>query len=119
MVLSFFQGRTVEIASIYMTASSREEALSIARILLAERLIACANVLPEITSVYNWEGALHEAPEFPVLLKTRTSLIDAVTIRIRQLHSYQVPSIVAWKSIGGNADYFDWVHAATAPSQSQ
>jgi periplasmic divalent cation tolerance protein len=103
----------MEIATIYLTASSSEEAMAITRQLLSERLIACANILSEITSVYRWEGQVHADSEVPVLLKTRTSLVDTVTSRIRELHSYRVPCIVAWRSAGGNEAYFQWVHAET------
>jgi periplasmic divalent cation tolerance protein len=106
----------LDIATLYVTAASRSEALQISETLLNERLAACANILDGMTSVFRWEGRIQHATESVLLLKTRVPLVDDAVRRIRELHSYEVPCIVAWRSIGGNEDYFHWVHAETSAS---
>lgn len=81
----------------------------IARTLLEENLIACANVLPGMTSHYRWQGEVRQDPEVAVLLKTRTDLADRVTERVKALHSYDCPCIVVWPIAGGNADFLTWI----------
>jgi periplasmic divalent cation tolerance protein len=98
---------------IYITAASREQAIGIGRTLVEERLAACANVLDGMTSVYRWEGSTQVAGEAVLLLKTQTSMVDRVTSRVRQLHTYEVPCVVSWPLEQGNPGYFAWIHAET------
>ena len=79
----------------YVTAGSRDEALSIGRTVVQERLAACANVLDGVTSIYWWQGALEQAGEAALILKTRAELVERLTGRIRELHSYECPCVVA------------------------
>ena len=104
----------MNLSIIYVTTGTREEALSIARQLLSEQLIACANITGEITSVYNWNNATQEATEIGMLLKTRTELVSVVIERIKCIHSYECPCIVSWNISEGNFDFFQWVHSETA-----
>ncbi|WP_437194311.1 divalent-cation tolerance protein CutA [Planctomicrobium sp. SH527] len=107
----------MNLSMMYVTVEKREEALSIARQLLSEQLIACANITGEITSVYNWEGSNHESTEVGMLLKTRPELVSKVTERIKCIHSYECPCIVSWDIAEGNFDFFQWVHSETASPQ--
>lgn len=100
-------------AWIYVTAGSRDEALEIGRTLVKERVAACANVLPSITSVYWWEGAVQENAEAALILKTREALVDKVTARVRELHSYDCPCVVALQIAGGNRAFLDWIDRET------
>lgn len=99
---------------VYVTASSRQEALSIGRAVVGERLAACANVLDGMTSIYWWERSLQEEGEASLILKTRSDLIDRLTARIRELHSYACPCVVAMPISAGNPAYLDWIVQETA-----
>jgi periplasmic divalent cation tolerance protein len=100
----------------YVTVPSREEALAIGRTIVAERLAACANVIDAAASVYWWQGALEEASEAVLVLKTRAELLERLIARIKDLHSYQCPCVVALPIAAGNAAYLDWIAAETAPA---
>ena len=80
-----------------------------ARTLVNERLVACANILGKMTSIYQWQGALEEQEEVAVLLKTRRDLTDAVTERIKSLHSYDLPCVISLPIQGGNPDFLSWL----------
>jgi periplasmic divalent cation tolerance protein len=103
----------MEIATLYVTTASLVEAKQIARTLVEERLAACANILDPMTSIYRWEGELRQDRETVLLLKTPPGLITQATARIKSLHSYKCPCIVAWRSAGGNEEYLKWVQAET------
>ena len=96
-------------STIYVTASSIEEAKEIAHIAVGEGLAACANILGDISSVYSWEGEIKENTETALILKTRSNLIKALTGRIKEIHSYDCPCITALNIVDGNADYIAWI----------
>ena len=100
----------------YVTAPSREEAVAIGRTLVEERLTAAANVIDGVTSLYWWQGRLEQASEAVLTLRTRAELVERVTARVRQLHSYRCPCVVALPIAAGNPEYLDWIAAATAPA---
>ncbi len=102
--------------SLYVTTANQTEAETIARTLVTERLAACANVLGPIRSFYWWQGAVQNEAEVAVLLKTRASLADRAIARVKQLHSYSVPCVVAWPIAAGDPAYLEWVAAETANS---
>jgi periplasmic divalent cation tolerance protein len=104
---------------VYVTASSRNEALSIGRAVVSERLAACANVLDGMTSIYWWQESLQEDAEATLILKTRSDLIERLTIRIKDLHSYDCPCVVAIPIAGGNPAYLQWIDKETvAPADA-
>ena len=97
-----------------------DKAAGLARALVEQRLAACVNVLPGVTSIYRWEGKIQEDAESTLLIKTRRELVADVTNAVRALHPYSVPEVVAipLASDRGNAAYLDWVHAEThAPGE--
>ena len=98
------------------TASSREEAQNIARLLIDEKLAACVQLLP-IESFYSWEGKTQNAAEILLLVKTRTALFEQAIARIKAVHSYSVPEIVAMPFSAGFSGYFDWIAEVTAPAK--
>ena len=100
-------------AVLYVTCGSHDEALKIGRALVEERLAACANILSPHTAVYRWEGALQQDAETGLLLKTRGDLVDRATARIKALHGYTVPCVVALPIVGGNPDFLAWIGAET------
>lgn len=94
---------------VYVTASSRDEALKIGRACVEARLAACANVFGGATSVYWWQGRLVEEGEAILVMKSRAPLIDALTSRVKDLHSYTVPCVVALPIVAGNPAYLAWI----------
>jgi periplasmic divalent cation tolerance protein len=102
---------------LYITADTPEEATSIGRTLVEERLAACVNILGGITSFYWWEGAVQQGAETALIAKTRADLADAVTARIKQLHGYTCPCVVALPIQGGNPDFLDWIAAETGSQE--
>ncbi len=101
------------LATIYITAASQEEALAIGRALVEARLAACANVFPGVTSIYWWEGSRQEDSEVVLILKTRQDLVDEVVAKVKELHSYECPCVVAFAIAGGNKDVLDWIARET------
>lgn len=93
---------------IYITAGSMDEAKSIGRTLVEERLAACANIFP-ITSIFRWKDNIEEAGEFGIIVKTRTDKVKDIENRVRQIHSYEVPCIVSFKIGSGSEDYLKWI----------
>ena len=94
---------------VHITASSREEAERIARALVEERLAACVNLIPGVTSLYTWEGKTCESSEVLLEAKTHASRFEDLSRRVRELHSYEVPEIVAFRVERGSGDYLEWV----------
>lgn len=104
---------------VLITASSADEATAIGRALVHERLAACANLVPSIASTYWWQGKVEEAGEALLVLKTRNDLLDAVVRRVRELHSYTVPEVIALPILGGNPDYLRWIDDSVQISPSR
>ena len=95
---------------LYLTCANKDEAKTIARTLIDERLIACANILGKMTSVYRWEGTVVEDEEIAVLLKTRRDMAARATERVKELHSYDLPCVVGLPIQGGNLDFIGWLN---------
>ncbi len=93
---------------VYITAGSLDEAKSIGRILVEERLAACVNIFP-ITSIYRWKDNIEEAGEFVMLVKTITGKVKDIEKRVKQLHSYEVPCVISFKIESGSENYLKWV----------
>ena|SRR3989338_9301654 len=98
---------------IYCTTGSHREAVAISRALVEERLAACVNILPSITSLYWWEGKVQEGQEAALIIKTRRELVDDVIARVKQLHSYDCPCVVSLATEKGNSDFLEWVAKET------
>ena len=99
--------------SVYIVAADTAEAERIAEALVAERLAACVNILGDVRSVYRWQGAVERADEVAMIAKTTEALFDTLNARVRGLHSYDTPAIVAWPIVAGDAAYLDWIVAET------
>src|SRR5579863_8652807 len=98
---------------VYVTATSKEEARKIGREVVERRLAACANVLDSIQSIYWWEGAVQEANEAVLILKTKESTLQELIETVRRLHSYDCPCIVALSIKAGNPAYLEWIENET------
>jgi len=100
-----------EACFVYMTAGSKEEASSIGRCLVEEKLAACVNIIDGMTSIYRWEGKLESASETVLIAKTMSETVEALTERVTALHSYDCPCIVKVALQGGNQDFLSWIEA--------
>jgi periplasmic divalent cation tolerance protein len=98
---------------LYITAARVEEARRIGRVLVEERLVACANILPGLDSIYHWKGAVAEDKEVLLIVKTRAELVDAAIARVKALHSYTCPCVVALPILAGNPAYLEWLGQET------
>jgi periplasmic divalent cation tolerance protein len=91
------------------TVSTRDEALRIARTLLAERLAACVNILPPMTSIYRWKGDVEEAQEQQLIIKTTTDRLPELQARLKALHPYETPELLVFTASGGLPEYLAWL----------
>ena len=98
---------------IYVTTPDAATAERIGRTLVEERLAACANILPAMRSIYRWKGAVEQADEAVLILKTAADRVSALTERVAALHPYETPCIVALPIAAGNPAYLDWITAET------
>lgn len=99
---------------VLITASNPEEASKIANILVESKLAACVNIVREVTSLYWWEGRIESGRESLLLVKTTIEKLDNLVRRVREVHSYSVPEIIAIPILGGNKDYLHWIRASTS-----
>ena len=104
-----------ECCVVFVTAPSREAADQIATTVVEERLAACCNVVPAIASVYRWKGELCRDDEALLVIKTRRECFEALRARIVELHSYDVPEVIALPIVDGHAPYLQWVSEETRP----
>ncbi len=102
---------------VQTTTDSEDDARRIASTVVGERLAACAQLLAPVTSVYWWDGAVTEAKEWLCLLKTTRDRYPALEARLRELHSYEEPEIVAVRLAAGSRGYLDWIRASTGPAE--
>lgn len=98
---------------IFCMASSEEEAKKLSTALVNEKLAACVNMVSGMRSVYRWKGEVCEAEEWLLIIKSQKAVLDRVIHRIRTLHSYEVPEIIALPIMGGSEDYLNWLEANT------
>ncbi len=98
---------------VFSTAPSAEAAYTIARAVVQEELAACVNVLPGITSIYRWQGAVESSSEFLLIFKTRGALFEALRARVVSLHPYDVPEVIAMPVTAGHTPYLEWIDQST------
>jgi periplasmic divalent cation tolerance protein len=98
---------------IYVTAPNRAAALNVARRLVEERLVACANVFDGVTSLYWWEGKIQEDTEAVLVAKTASARVSAVIDKVKEIHDYSCPCVVALPIVAGNPAFLDWIGAET------
>ncbi|UBF29539.1 divalent-cation tolerance protein CutA [Kovacikia minuta CCNUW1] len=93
---------------VMVTAVSRQEAETIARTLVQAHLAACVSLLP-IHSIYTWQGEVHQEDEWQLLIKCDLTKFEAIEAKVRQVHSYEVPEIIALPILAGSKPYLDWI----------
>jgi periplasmic divalent cation tolerance protein len=101
---------------VLMTAGSRDEAVRLAEMLVGSRLAACVQILPEMESVYWWQGSIRRDPEHLLLAKTTRDNFEMLEQEVRALHSYETPEIIALPVNASSAPYLEWL-TTTAKSQ--
>jgi periplasmic divalent cation tolerance protein len=97
---------------VYITTKDEEEARRIGKALVSEKLAACVNLHP-IKSIFRWQWEISQEDEVAMLAKTRAELVDELVSRVKELHSYEVPCVVALPVEKGNPDFLDWISQAT------
>ena len=96
-------------ALIWCPFADEESAATAARQLIEERLVACANILPPMRSIYTWQGELNEGHEVGALFKTDASLLDRATARLAEIHPYDAPAVLGWRADTAAAPTRDWL----------
>ncbi len=104
--------------AILTTTGTEEQALSIARALVSERLAACVNIIGPVRSVYRWRDAIEDDREFLLLIKTRATLYMKVERRVRELHAYEVPEVIALSMDRGSPPYIKWLLESTGAERA-
>jgi periplasmic divalent cation tolerance protein len=99
---------------VFTTLPDRVAAMTLAHAIVGRRLAACVNILAASTSVYRWNGAIEEAGEIPLLMKTRSARYPELQAAIRELHPYELPEIIAVPAVRGLPEYLDWIAEETA-----
>jgi periplasmic divalent cation tolerance protein len=99
---------------VYITARDAAQARRIGRDLVAGRLAACANILSGMRSLYFWKGRPCDDREAVLIVKTRAALLEKLVKRVKRLHSYDIPCIVAWPIAGGNREFLRWIEKETS-----
>jgi periplasmic divalent cation tolerance protein len=94
---------------VLTTCESEEQASRLARRLVEKKLAACVNILPQIRSVYRWKDKIEDAAEFQLVIKSRRDLFDALRAEIAEIHSYEIPEIIAIPIVDGSPGYLAWL----------
>ena len=98
---------------VLITTSREEKAQSIAGLLLNQRKAACVNIVPQVTSIFRWEGNIEDEKESLLVVKTRAELFPELKALVSGIHSYEVPEIIAIPIVDGNAEYLEWIGTET------
>jgi periplasmic divalent cation tolerance protein len=100
---------------VFMTASSGEEATRLADLLVGANLAACVQILPEMESVYRWQGKIERQSEILLIAKTSVAKFADLEREVRALHGYETPEIIALPILAGSAPYLEWLAASLKP----
>ena len=100
---------------VFMTAANGEEATRLADLLIGAHLAACVQILPEMESVYRWEGKIERQSEILLLAKTTAGKFADLEREVRALHSYETPEIVAVPIVAGSTPYLEWLNQSLKP----
>jgi periplasmic divalent cation tolerance protein len=98
---------------VLTTVETEADAGALARTLVEERLAACVNILPAMTSVYRWKGSVEEAREHQLVMKTSAARVGALETRLRELHRYELPELLVLPVMSGSEDYLRWIKENT------
>ena len=104
----------MEARFVYITTETPAEARAIGPALVEARLAACVNIIEGMTSIFRWEGKIQQGSETVLIAKTRRELVEPLTARIKELHSYSCPCVVALPILEGNPDFLRWIEEETS-----
>jgi periplasmic divalent cation tolerance protein len=99
---------------VMFTTANKQEAENIAQRLLKERLIACANIIGPVSSLFHWAGKIEKAEEYLIFMKSREDLFEKLAETVKALHSYEVPEILVLPIVDGSRAYLDWLGSCLA-----
>ena len=99
---------------VTVTTTNKQEAENIAQHLLKEHLIACANIIGPVSSIFHWTGKIENAEEYLIVMKSREDLFEKLAETVKALHSYKVPEILALPIVDGSRAYLDWLSSCLA-----
>jgi len=99
---------------LFITTDSASEAQQISKVLLEQKKAACVNIIPNIDSLFWWEGKLDSERENLLVVKTKASLLPEIINLVKKVHSYAVPEIIAMPIVGGNQDYLEWIEKSVS-----
>ena len=98
---------------VFITCPSREEADKIANAVIAKNFAACVNIIDNVRSIFHWQEKVEDADEVLLIAKTKAKLLNEIIPLVKQLHSYDLPEIIAVPILGGSEDYLNWIDAET------
>ncbi len=98
---------------VYITSPAEDEAAGLARVLVGEKLAACVNIIRNVRSIYSWQGTVEDDTELLMIVKTQRHLFDRLAAKVREIHSYDVPEIIALPIVEGSPDYLRWIKEST------
>jgi periplasmic divalent cation tolerance protein len=98
---------------VFVTCASEKEGEEIAQALVQEKLAACVNIVPGLKSVFHWKGKISAEEEVLLMIKTKDELFEKLKKRVIDLHSYEVPEVIALGILAGNEKYLDWLKKET------
>ena len=102
---------------VLSTCASEEEAETLARSMVEQRLAACVNVIPRVRSYYRWKGALESGEEWLLLIKSSRDRFQQLMAALEKAHSYEVPEVLALQVVDGAANYLNWLQASLADEE--
>ena len=98
---------------VFITAPNEDEAAKISKALVETRLAGCVNIIKNIRSIYSWQGKIEDEKEVLMIVKTQKPLFDSLMKKVKGLHSYKVPEIIALPIVDGSAEYLKWLREVT------
>ena len=101
-----------EAIAVFMTTPNADEAAQLANMLVGQRLAACVQILPEIESVYRWQGKIERQREVLIIAKTTRAKFEELEAKVRAVHSYETPEIVALTLTAGSLPYLEWLNSS-------
>lgn len=112
----FHMSKNIEAGEIVVlvTVPNEDMAATIAKALVEARLAACANLIKGIRSIYTWQGKVEDEQEVLMIIKTQMKLFDGLKAKVKEIHSYEVPEIIALPIAAGSEDYLNWLRRSTA-----
>ncbi|MCE5194004.1 MAG: divalent-cation tolerance protein CutA [Nitrospiraceae bacterium] len=105
--------KLIENIIVFITAQNEEKAVNIAKALVQEKLAGCVNIVKNIRSIYTWQDKIEDESEVLMIIKTKSSLFEKLNAKVKALHSYTVPEIIAIPIVNGSDDYLKWLNEVT------